>query len=95
MGRGKRKLADRNGGGGTWDKKPRGEGDSKGAAGGAWQRSSSSGYDAHTYRNPSFEVYYQLQGVLTPEEWSTFMLKLREPLPAVFRIHMDCPYRDK
>ncbi|KAL8151918.1 hypothetical protein V2J09_021726, partial [Rumex salicifolius] len=37
--------------------------------------------------NPAFEEYYKRQGIVTDEEWDTFMDYLRKPLPSAFRIN--------
>lgn len=44
--------------------------------------------------NPVFEAFYQAQGIVPPEEWKTFMKTLLEPLPASFRINLDCDFAD-
>ncbi|KAK8474643.1 hypothetical protein V6N12_038446 [Hibiscus sabdariffa] len=38
-------------------------------------------------QNPSFDEYYKEQGIVSPDEWDSFMEVLRKPLPAAFRIN--------
>lgn len=38
-------------------------------------------------QNPGFEEYYKEQGIVPKEEWEEFMVLLRKPLPAAFRIN--------
>ncbi|GLU13090.1 hypothetical protein SLE2022_297370 [Rubroshorea leprosula] len=38
-------------------------------------------------QNPAFDEYYKEQGIVSPEEWDTFVEMLRKPLPAAFRIN--------
>eukprot|EP00258_Populus_trichocarpa_P041902 XP_024457921.1 tRNA (cytosine(34)-C(5))-methyltransferase [Populus trichocarpa] len=40
-----------------------------------------------TTQNPGFDEYYEEQGIVTPEEWDTYVEVLRTPLPAAFRIN--------
>ncbi|KAL9393521.1 hypothetical protein Peur_012806 [Populus x canadensis] len=40
-----------------------------------------------TTQNPGFDEYYEEQGIVTPEEWDTFVEVLGTPLPAAFRIN--------
>jgi hypothetical protein len=51
--------------------------------------------DLSGLRNRSFELFYQTQGLVGPEDWQAFMMSLREPLPTALRIHGDCPYKDQ
>lgn len=37
----------------------------------------------------------QANGVVPREEWQDFMRALREPLPACFRIHAECAFKDE
>ncbi|CAH9105961.1 unnamed protein product [Cuscuta europaea] len=37
--------------------------------------------------NSSFEEYYKEQGIVSPEEWDTFIEYLQTPLPVAFRIN--------
>ncbi|CAK9320573.1 unnamed protein product [Citrullus colocynthis] len=38
-------------------------------------------------QSPAFNEYYKEQGIVTAEEWDTFIEVLRKPLPAAFRIN--------
>ncbi|KAJ4966009.1 hypothetical protein NE237_017858 [Protea cynaroides] len=38
-------------------------------------------------QNLAFEEYYREQGIVPDEEWDVFMVMLRKPLPAAFRIN--------
>ncbi|KAL1569655.1 multisite-specific tRNA:(cytosine-C(5))-methyltransferase [Salvia divinorum] len=38
-------------------------------------------------QNPAFDEYYKEQGIVSSEEWDTFIKFLRTPLPAAFRIN--------
>ncbi|KAJ6740872.1 hypothetical protein OIU79_000898 [Salix purpurea] len=38
-------------------------------------------------QNSAFDEYYKEQGIVTAEEWDTFIEVLRTPLPAAFRIN--------
>ncbi|KAE7998034.1 hypothetical protein FH972_002613 [Carpinus fangiana] len=45
-------------------------------------------------QNPAFDEYYKEQGIVSPEEWDSFMEVLRKPLPSAFRINSStqfCP----
>jgi hypothetical protein len=44
--------------------------------------------------NPIFEAFYKAQGVVPPAEWRVFMKTLVEPLPASFRINLDCDFAE-
>ncbi|GAB5031431.1 nol1 nop2 sun family protein [Nannochloropsis oceanica] len=45
--------------------------------------------------SPVFEAYYQAQGIVASEvEWQTFMQTLAVPLPASFRVNLDCDFTD-
>ncbi|CAN0114639.1 unnamed protein product, partial [Ectocarpus sp. 12 AP-2014] len=46
-------------------------------------------------RSRPFEAYYQAMGIMPKEEWPVFMNTLKEPLPACFRIHSDCSFKDQ
>ncbi len=46
--------------------------------------------------SPVFEAYYQAQQIVAPgPEWRTFMDTLAVPLPASFRVNLDCDFSDK
>ena len=45
-------------------------------------------------RSPIFEAYYRAQGIVQPDEWSNFMAILAQPLPASFRINLDCDFAE-
>jgi multisite-specific tRNA:(cytosine-C5)-methyltransferase len=45
-------------------------------------------------RSPIFEAYYRAQQIVPTEEWKAFMTILKDPLPACFRINLDCDYAD-
>ncbi|XP_065874383.1 uncharacterized protein [Euphorbia lathyris] len=38
-------------------------------------------------QNAAFDEYYKEQGIVTPEEWDSFVQFLRTPLPSAFRIN--------
>ncbi|KMT08571.1 hypothetical protein BVRB_6g138510 [Beta vulgaris subsp. vulgaris] len=42
--------------------------------------------------NAAFEDYYKEQGIVTTEEWDTFIEVLRKPLPAAFRINSSSQF---
>jgi len=45
--------------------------------------------------SPVFEAYYQAQGIVASEaEWQTFMQTLAVPLPASFRVNLDCDFTE-
>lgn len=44
--------------------------------------------------NPVFEAFYKAQGVVPPGEWAAFMKTLLQPLPASFRINLDCDFAE-
>lgn len=43
-------------------------------------------------QNPAFDEYYKEQGIVTAEEWDTFVEVLRTPLPAAFRINSSSQF---
>ncbi|KAL8476218.1 hypothetical protein ACS0TY_028761 [Phlomoides rotata] len=43
-------------------------------------------------QNPSFDEYYKEQGIVSAEEWDTFIECLRNPLPAAFRINSSSQF---
>ncbi|KAG2716682.1 hypothetical protein I3760_03G138900 [Carya illinoinensis] len=43
-------------------------------------------------QNPAFDEYYKEQGIVSPEEWDSFMQVLRKPLPAAFRINSSSQF---
>ncbi|KAL5537976.1 hypothetical protein UlMin_043884 [Ulmus minor] len=43
-------------------------------------------------QNPSFDEYYKEMGIVSPEEWDSFMGVLRTPLPAAFRINSSSQF---
>ncbi|KAK9285850.1 hypothetical protein L1049_025051 [Liquidambar formosana] len=43
-------------------------------------------------QNPAFNEYYKEQGIVSPEEWDTFMSVLRKPLPAAFRVNSSSQF---
>ncbi|XP_062147658.1 uncharacterized protein LOC133856617 [Alnus glutinosa] len=43
-------------------------------------------------QNPAFDEYYKEQGIVSPEEWDSFMEVLRKPLPAAFRINSSSQF---
>ncbi|KAL4448837.1 hypothetical protein ABPG77_007554 [Micractinium sp. CCAP 211/92] len=45
--------------------------------------------------NGGFEEYYKEQGVCPPEEWDTFLLCLKKPLPITFRINGQGKFADR
>jgi len=47
------------------------------------------------YSSPTFESYYKLQNIVPESEWVEFMAVLQDPLPACFRVNLDCPFKEK
>lgn len=45
-------------------------------------------------QNPAFDEYYKGQGIVSEEEWDSFMEVLRKPLPAAFRINSSSQFCD-
>ncbi|GMY11395.1 tRNA (cytosine(34)-C(5))-methyltransferase-like [Fagus crenata] len=45
-------------------------------------------------QNPGFDDYYKEQGIVSSEEWDSFMEVLRKPLPAAFRINSSSQFCD-
>lgn len=45
-------------------------------------------------QNPVFEAFYRAQGIVPAAEWKVFMKTLLEPLPASFRINLDCDFAE-
>jgi hypothetical protein len=45
-------------------------------------------------QNPVFEAFYRAQGIVPAGEWKVFMKTLLEPLPASFRINLDCDFAE-
>ncbi|CAN1187009.1 RNA cytosine-C(5)-methyltransferase NSUN2 [Linum perenne] len=43
-------------------------------------------------QNAAFDQYYKEQGIVSSEEWDTFMEVLRSPLPAAFRINSSSQF---
>ncbi|CAL1352881.1 unnamed protein product [Linum trigynum] len=43
-------------------------------------------------QNTAFDEYYKEQGIVSAEEWDTFMEVLRTPLPAAFRINSSSQF---
>ncbi|XP_050205626.1 uncharacterized protein LOC126655466 [Mercurialis annua] len=43
-------------------------------------------------QNLAFEEYYKEQGIVSPEEWDTFVEVLRKPLPSAFRINSSSQF---
>ncbi|KAF9678893.1 hypothetical protein SADUNF_Sadunf07G0083500 [Salix dunnii] len=43
-------------------------------------------------QNSAFDEYYKEQGIVTTEEWDTFIEVLRTPLPAAFRINSSSQF---
>ncbi|CAL1385339.1 unnamed protein product [Linum trigynum] len=43
-------------------------------------------------QNTAFDEYYKEQGIVSPEEWDTFMEVIRSPLPAAFRINSSSQF---
>ncbi|CAN0181190.1 unnamed protein product, partial [Ectocarpus fasciculatus] len=97
----KRRYRGKDGGGkrddspakGRQDNNNGGEGDRdkhrwKGDGGKPWSQS-------FVLRSRPFEAYYQAMGIMPKEEWPVFMNTLKEPLPACFRIHSDCSFKDQ
>ena len=89
---------------GKRNKKARTNGAGAGAEGGEGQRRpNNNNIDANGWvvakegtelRNPVFEAFYKAQGVVPKEEWDAFMQILKAPLPASFRINLDCDFAD-
>jgi len=52
-------------------------------------------FQGWVYSSPAFEAYYKAQEIVPPEEWDSFMKVLQEPLPACFRVNLDCPFKEK
>ncbi|KAM7276664.1 hypothetical protein ACFE04_018530 [Oxalis oulophora] len=50
------------------------------------------GWEPFLSNNAAFEEYYKEQGIVTEEEWDTFMDFLRKPLPAAFRINASSQF---
>ena len=47
-------------------------------------------------RDPTNAPYAtQAMGIMSKEEWPVFMKTLKDPLPACFRIHSDCSFKDQ
>ncbi|KAJ4833650.1 hypothetical protein Tsubulata_001279 [Turnera subulata] len=42
--------------------------------------------------NPAFDEYYKQQGIVSPQEWDSFIHFLRTPLPAAFRINSSSQF---
>ncbi|KAL8265684.1 hypothetical protein R6Q59_003028 [Mikania micrantha] len=42
--------------------------------------------------NAAFDEYYKEQGIVSPEEWDSFVECLRKPLPAAFRINSSSQF---
>ncbi|CAN0020471.1 unnamed protein product [Discosporangium mesarthrocarpum] len=53
------------------------------------------GYSRWVLHNPRFEAYYQAMGIVPQAEWADFIHALQQPLPACFRIHLDCTFKDQ
>lgn len=45
-------------------------------------------------QNPVFEAFYRAQRIVPAGEWKVFMKTLLEPLPASFRINLDCDFAE-
>lgn len=43
-------------------------------------------------QNPAFDDYYKGQGIVSQEEWDTFISFLRRPLPAAFRVNSSSQF---
>ncbi|KAI4325971.1 hypothetical protein MLD38_031329 [Melastoma candidum] len=43
-------------------------------------------------QSPAFDEYYKEQGIVSAEEWDTFIDYLRKPLPAAFRINSSSQF---
>ncbi|XP_062099920.1 uncharacterized protein LOC133805778 [Humulus lupulus] len=43
-------------------------------------------------QNPGFDLYYKAQGIVSPDDWDSFMGVLRTPLPAAFRINSSSQF---
>lgn len=41
------------------------------------------------------QISWQATGIMDKEEWPRFMHTLREPLPACFRMHADCSFKEE
>lgn len=46
-------------------------------------------------RRSAFYLHQQAMGIMSKEEWPVFMNTLKDPLPACFRIHSDCSFKDQ
>ncbi|XP_057970587.1 uncharacterized protein LOC131159581 [Malania oleifera] len=60
-----------------------------------WKRSKADGdsaWEPFATQNPAFDNYYKEQGIVSTEEWDTFMHVLRKPLPAAFRINSSSQF---
>lgn len=70
-------------------KKPRGEED---AEGGGPQREAGGGWDPFVTESTVFEQYYKKQHIVPENEWDEFLVTLRKPLPAVFRVNASAQF---
>ncbi|XP_024027936.1 tRNA (cytosine(34)-C(5))-methyltransferase isoform X2 [Morus notabilis] len=53
---------------------------------------SKSTWEPFATQNPSFDEFYKEQGIVSPEEWDSFIGVLRTPLPAAFRINSSSQF---
>ena len=75
------------------DKKPRVDDRDKQNGGTAADRPD--GYAPAVPRNARYETFYAAQGIITPNEWASYMATVATPLPVTFRISGDCPFRER